>query len=1128
MKYIAALFKKAWFILLIGLLLIGSSVWFLGKKVALSGEARLFIIAIAAIFLLLIYIMMRMLTAAKSSQRLETAMLGAGGVATAVRPDKRQEIEQLKLRMTEAIGTLKSSKMAKGRKGKNVLYILPWYVIIGSSGAGKSTALAKSDLNFPYLDPSGKGIRGIGGTRNCDWWFNSDAILLDTAGRYTTEADDREEWLAFLDQLKKCRPQKPINGVIVAVSVPELMNATDDQLTDHARMVRTRVDELINRLGISFPVYLLFTKCDLLDGFVETFDDLKKSERGQVWGATFSADDERPARSRFDKDFDVLVQTLSDLRLRRLTTQEKPESRQKVYIFPLEFRAAQQALSDFVSQVFQPNPYQEQPLFRGFYFSSGTQEGTPLELVMSRLMEMYRLPTPLGAKSEALGESKSYFIHDLFTKIIIPDQNLAGPSLTKSRKASRLQIYLGFGTAAVCALWLIGAGISFFSNRAWLTKVNPRITAVAEPSSAGIMPQLNALESLRSLLDTVETGGRPLRRRWGLYQGNEVLEVGSSVYFNRFRDIFFQRSGDELVSQIKNSRSTDPESVKRYYDQFRLYLILTHPKIVDSLEIANCLTGSVASLTPGDQRAEFDHLVSQQVVYYIAHRDRAPSLPENAAAMDCARRFLSQYLTADLYYEIRLAQFSKGLSPQGLREIRVAKPLQSEATVPGAYTEAGWKVMRQALGFEGPDKIHDIVIENLYQSPDSVHSAKVKYAGQMMDLYVAGIGDSWAKFLQSIGCRVDKPDDLNAVTGITGIDSVLRTASRATKLEGLDAVRQKKLDGRFDAVRAFAGDTARTSKKDGDGVWEKYKEQITMLRMAAIKPSSGNAKKELVAAKNFAVSQINGVLSDFSPEAQEVVCLLLLNPVHSLDVTAVDPPRGGPKIAGWKDEVVKSFEDLADKYPFNPSRQENASLSDVAKFFRTDGGTIWKYRADSLANWVTEGGVLKNQDDLDCPKGLRPIAESVRSAAKIRDALFQDNDRNVTVKFTVRVKVSGPGATPINASYFKFDGISKKWETGPEQLEQVTWPGSGAGDARLSVSGRKGDMTVAEGKGPWALFRLLGKAKTSSVVSQQCQYDWIVAYPANSHDSIDVHVTIEALPNPFEPDLFSGFRKSLR
>ena len=115
------------------------------------------------------------------------------------------------------ISALKSTKVGKGG-GARALYALPWYVIIGPPGAGKTTALKQSGLVFPHLDPSRGGVRGIGGTRNCDWWFTNEGILLDTAGRYATEDDDREEWLAFLNMMRKYRPRKPLNGLLVAVA----------------------------------------------------------------------------------------------------------------------------------------------------------------------------------------------------------------------------------------------------------------------------------------------------------------------------------------------------------------------------------------------------------------------------------------------------------------------------------------------------------------------------------------------------------------------------------------------------------------------------------------------------------------------------------------------------------------------------------------------------------------------------------------------------------------------------------------------------------------------------------------------------------------------------------------------
>src|SRR5205807_9454792 len=124
-----------------------------------------------------------------------------------MRPDLQAEIAAMESEFNKAVGALKGSKL--GRNGRDALGLLPWYVMIGPSASGKTTAIRSSGLKLPY----GKGgkVRGVGGTRNCDWWMTNEAILLDTAGRWSTDDDDREEWLAFLDLLKKTRPKKPIN-----------------------------------------------------------------------------------------------------------------------------------------------------------------------------------------------------------------------------------------------------------------------------------------------------------------------------------------------------------------------------------------------------------------------------------------------------------------------------------------------------------------------------------------------------------------------------------------------------------------------------------------------------------------------------------------------------------------------------------------------------------------------------------------------------------------------------------------------------------------------------------------------------------------------------------------------------
>ena len=177
--------------------------------------------------------------------------------------------------MKDALATLKKAGGGKG----DYLYDLPWYVLIGPPGAGKTTALVNSGLKFPLSrGATPAAVAGVGGTRYCDWWFTEDAVLIDTAGRYTTQDSDakadKQSWFAFLDLLKKNRPRQPINGVMVAISLEDLMTLSPAEIAAHANAIRARLLELHDRLKVDFPVYALFTKADLVAGFMEFFGNL--------------------------------------------------------------------------------------------------------------------------------------------------------------------------------------------------------------------------------------------------------------------------------------------------------------------------------------------------------------------------------------------------------------------------------------------------------------------------------------------------------------------------------------------------------------------------------------------------------------------------------------------------------------------------------------------------------------------------------------------------------------------------------------------------------------------------------------------------------------------------------------
>ena len=139
------------------------------------------------------------------------------------------------------------------------------------------------------------------------------------------------------------------------------------------------------QLEIVFPVYLLFTKCDLLQGFVEFFEDFSKADRAQVWGCSlpYAPSAGKPYREIFEEETARLFKNLSSQRMTSLAAGTSAcEEAEHLTCSRCSSRRAVRKMADFVEMLFRPNPFQETSVFRGFYFTSGTQEGTPIDQVI--------------------------------------------------------------------------------------------------------------------------------------------------------------------------------------------------------------------------------------------------------------------------------------------------------------------------------------------------------------------------------------------------------------------------------------------------------------------------------------------------------------------------------------------------------------------------------------------------------------------------------------------------------------------------------------------------------------------------------------------------------------------------
>lgn len=762
---------------LIGLVAVLALIWFAGPRLGLTGSARYLAVAVV-VGLFLLVVGARYLLARRRGNQLQQALASDQG---------NGDVVALREKMDEAISSLKASQLGAGYRGAAALYALPWYMVIGPSAAGKSTLLRNSGLHFPYSDADDLHFQGVGGTRNCDWWFSDQAVLLDTAGRYTTEDDDHGEWMAFLDLLRKQRKQTPINGVIVAISVADLLTADSEGLEKHIRIIRDRLNELMERLGLSFPVFITFTKCDLIPGFEAYFEDLSDGEREQVWGGYLLEDNsDQDAAERFEAHTRQLYEKLCELRLRKLSMQRNLDRKSALYAFPDQFRAAADTLSEFVHLLFRENPYQEMPRFAGAYFTSGTQEGTPLTRLVGNLRQAFGFSQAEGPSRTT--PPKPFFIHRFFTDVVIPLQGLAHGNRNRIRWQRSLKTAaMGMGVASIAATMLLLVA-SYGANKVLLNEgvlLSQKVSLAMQDDRYDDEEQFLVLEKLyrhyQQLL--AYENDKPWQFRLGVYTGDtqiddveKMLVSGMDAFF---RDTAFRSLELSLENHARTWEASDRQGQEalreEYYQALKSYLMIARaPQRMDTEVAVPVLNYLWLDRKGLNQEPVFAGATNSQehglyglVEFYLAWRAQQESpWKMHQERVDRAREQLRTPPDASQMYHLIVSKGATQLPGYGIDQMldrSALRMLGAQQTIPGIYTREGWESFVQP---QIDERIlaatkGDWVLTGQYDLRDGENGdgeliddvLANQLRGEIRDLYFEDYAQHWRSFLASVRLR---------------------------------------------------------------------------------------------------------------------------------------------------------------------------------------------------------------------------------------------------------------------------------------------------------------------------------------------------------------------------------------
>ncbi len=1122
---------------ILGTIVFSALVWFAGPIISVgdvepfeSVWVRLTIIVVLWLIVLAV-IAWRIVKRRRAAAKLEQALTEPVADET--------DAPILAEKMRDAIATLKSSS----KSGANTLYDLPWYLIIGPPGAGKTTALINSGLKFPLAnDSAARAVQGVGGTRYCDWWFTDEAVLIDTAGRYTTQDSDakvdRKSWLAFLDMLRSNRPRQPINGVLVAISIEDVLKLPLAEVNAHADAIRKRLAELNDELKVDFPVYAIFTKMDLIVGFTQYFADLDEVKRQAVWGATFQTADKKANNVvNVPAEVDLLVQRLSERMPERM--QEEPDLRARAIMFglPAQIGAIRKRVSDFLNRIFEPTRYQTSATLRGFYFTSGTQEGTPFDQVIGALQKSYGVES-FGAAAFS-GAGKSFFLHDLLAKVVFGEAGWVSTNMAAVRRAFVLRTaafsLIGIATAAMLGAWWI----SYNNNTALIESDNRAIdsynsaagplikqSSVGDPDLRPVYEQVGALLNLPTGYAT-RNEGAPLSQRFGLSQRPRLLEASEATYQQALERLMRPRLVLRLEQQIQKNIA-DPSFV---YEALKVYLMLggKAPTIDKDLVVA-WFARDWEDMYPGAPYKQGRDLLRDHLVAMLdLDQGTGAKVSLNGPLVEQAQATLARMRVSERAYTL-LKSEARGAASEDWVAARRGGPdmaLVFEAAngasletirVPSFFTYNGFY---QALLAHMPDIASKMQKEQwVLGQPGDQSAIKQQYASMtpdIIDLYGKEFLAAWNVALSNLQMRsliADAPKYL-ALSAASAPTSPIRQIFESVRDETSLTREKKGGSGANAEVKAEA-------KKDAAQVLKSRLGTVTGEALDLMMKSqrrAGDPPAEVPGASIEANFKPYQLLVDGEPGTRPMDALLAnLNELYrNLTLAASNPgaskqaleqvdvqnaslrsnvTRLPQPLAGMMDKVahdIAGYEsnvsiaqltrDLAEQVTtpcqkvttnFYPFAKSDRDVP-MADFARTfaPGGIIDKFFSSSLAPMVNTAGKTWV---------WRPNPQLTR---KLSDTTLRQFQQAAEIRdaffpsganqpaISFEVRPQTLSGEATGATLL-INGASVASVQGTNPAVNVQWPGAGAGAASIAIQPDLPDRkSTLERTGAWALFRLL-------------------------------------------------------
>lgn len=1162
LRAILALLTSRWLWSAIGLACLAALVWIFGGYLAFgavkplaSETARLGLIA-ALVLLWLLWVILRQRRAIRANRLFVTEL--------AVRETKPADPGAEAIAAVAARFQSVLAELARRKLGGARLREMPWYVIIGPPAAGKTTALRQSGLSFPF--DLGDDLHGLGGTRNCDWFFTENAVLIDTAGRYVLQESapeiDAAEWLGFLDLLRRHRGRRALNGVLLALPA-DLLAAGESTLRMHGREIRKRLAEIEGRLKIRLPVYLLVTKADLLRGFEASFDGLAAADREQVWGTTFPPG-ERPDGAMVARELALLVRALDARAGNLMQAEDDLARRAEIFRFPTQVAGLEAPLRILVDTIFGESRYEASAWLRGLYLTSATQEGTPIDRLTASLAAGFGLPAapePYPRRTEP----RSFFLRRLLTDVIFPEAGLA--TLDPAAEARRVWLRRGaaVGAAGLASLAATAFVAAYWANRGVVvaqTAAFDGLAATLAPVAARQVPldpsDLGLALDAVAATEAARVAPAPAWARLiGPSAAPEVVAAQDEAMDHALRFILEPR----MVALLEATLWAHIRDADFLLGGLKSYRMLTGSSPVDLPWLQAWWTDVLPGYAPTDPFPTKG--APDAAMAALARKAGDPAhVAEDPALVAAALEGVCQIPLARRAWDalrsdpavVAAVEWSPaahaGPNGEAIFIRRSGKSLR--APIDGAFTWAGF---------------HDAILPRLGPVAEAAALDSTIFAGRcderaepgalaedMLKLYYDDFIAQWDGLLRDITLApiTDIRTADVSLRDLAGTDSSLRRLLTAAAAE-TDLARPaetaadpaapkppasilKKLGKAAKWVKAGLEHLPAGSTPAIDTSGQPVSDHFAPLRATVTGVDGAPPGLDAAAASLAALSAMLGKIAA-APNPDAAITaeggLAALTAAVGNDAATLPEPLDGwlAGLGGLQAVTAKAVVDqlnatwradvlpfcaaaTAGRYPFDAGAAIDVTRQDFQRLFGP-GGLIDTFVTGPLAPYVdTARDPWRWQTDLGLSTDSLAAFEAARS---LRDALFVGGV-GPTMSFSLQpTDMTGAGFAKL-----VIDNKPLEYRLDAVPATAFTWPGADVTDViTLTFRPLDGspDVTVKE-TGPWALLRLLRKNRLEPTGRPEAFHLRLaIGSAAASYDLLAGSVA-----NPFDLKLFSGFR----